>query len=560
MNMPAKTTMRFIFFLAILFASFVICPFVQSACPQADLNNDCRIDVYDFAVFAEQWMATDGTANFDGVGDVGLADLIIMTDNWLGSAPTVLINEFLASNDSREPLEVGDLLDEDGDSSDWIELYNQTAINIDLSGWYLTDDIKNKTKWQFPAVTLDGGQYLIVFASGKNRRDPAANLHTNFALEKAGEYLALVTPDGTGVGCEYFPEYPPQKTDISYGLYGDDFRYFGVSTPGFTNSDQVFMGFVADTQFTHNRGFYDDAFDVTITSATPGATIVYTTDGSFPSLDNGTAVAAPDDNTPPAAVVHVPTTTILRAAAFKANYIETNIDTHTYVFLEDVVEQPIWPDGFPTSWNGYTADYEMDPDIVDNPLYSDHMRGSLLSLPTISIVTDVDYLFDDTIGIYSNPLQDSEAWERPASVEFFTHDGLKEFQIDCGLKIQGGWFRSPTATPKHSFRLLFQEEYGPVKLEFDLFDYDENAADRFDTIVLRAGANDGYSWDAAYLTDSRETPATQAHTVHLRIYMSTAFTGDFIIPAKDLTVLSQKVTMEATRTQTGMYSNTSIST
>ena len=213
--MHAKSTLRFTFFLVSFFISFVICPFAQSACPQADLNDDCRVDVYDFALFAEQWMADDGSANFDGIGDVDIEDLVIMTDSWLGSGPAVVINEFLASNHSREPLEEGDLLDEDGDSSDWIELYNQTGVTIDLDGWYLTDVVTNKVKWQFPSVSLEAGDYLVVFASGKNRLNPASELHTNFVLDKGGEYLALIWPDGS-IAHAYDPEYPENRTSCLY--------------------------------------------------------------------------------------------------------------------------------------------------------------------------------------------------------------------------------------------------------------------------------------------------------------------------------------------------------
>jgi hypothetical protein len=124
-------------------------------------------------------------------------------------AESVVISEFLAAN-------VTGLRDEDGDTSDWIELANAGTNLVNLGGWFLTDDPGNLTKWRFPAVSLSGGGYLLVFASGKDRAKPAAPLHTNFRLARAGEYLGLVDA-GTNVVSEFAPTFPPQQADTSYG-------------------------------------------------------------------------------------------------------------------------------------------------------------------------------------------------------------------------------------------------------------------------------------------------------------------------------------------------------
>ncbi len=102
------------------------------------------------------------------------------------------ITEFMASNVSR-------LADEDGDFPDWIEVHNPDNVAVPLAGYHLTDDAANLDKWTFPAVTLDPGAILVVFASGKNRNNPASRLHTNFRLSADGDYLALVAPDGVTV-------------------------------------------------------------------------------------------------------------------------------------------------------------------------------------------------------------------------------------------------------------------------------------------------------------------------------------------------------------------------
>jgi hypothetical protein len=135
------------------------------------------------------------------------------------NAAQLVINEFMARNDSEPPLRNGDLLDEDGDPSDWIEIYNPNNEAINLDGWFLTDDANDMEKWEFPAVEIARGGFLVVFASGKNRSDEDGELHTNFQLRAGGEFLALVRPDGLTIEQAY-DEYPPQFGDISYGLSG----------------------------------------------------------------------------------------------------------------------------------------------------------------------------------------------------------------------------------------------------------------------------------------------------------------------------------------------------
>lgn len=120
------------------------------------------------------------------------------------------ISEFLANNDDG-------IRDEDGDREDWIEIRNSSGVTGDLGGWFLTDDPGNLTKWPMPAIEMAAGEYLVVFASGKNRSDADSELHTNFRLQsEAGGYLALVKPDGVTIASEYV-DYPDQSSDIAFG-------------------------------------------------------------------------------------------------------------------------------------------------------------------------------------------------------------------------------------------------------------------------------------------------------------------------------------------------------
>ena len=127
------------------------------------------------------------------------------------AADNLLITEFMAVNDRTLP-------DEDGDYSDWIEIHNAGTNAVNLYGWSLTDKAADLAQWSFPATNLAPNGYLVVFASGKNRRVPGATLHTSFSLKSGGEYLALVRPGGTNVVSAFAPLYPPQAGGLSYGF------------------------------------------------------------------------------------------------------------------------------------------------------------------------------------------------------------------------------------------------------------------------------------------------------------------------------------------------------
>ena len=138
-----------------------------------------------------------------------------------------LITEFMADNNNV-------LLDVDGDTPDWIELHNPGVAPIDLQGWFLTDDPTLANKWEIPSVTLEAGEYLVVFASGKDRNDPTAELHTNFRLSAGGDYLAIVRPDGTSVTDEYDVggvDYTEQFPNVSFGVRGQEMFEVGSNDP-----------------------------------------------------------------------------------------------------------------------------------------------------------------------------------------------------------------------------------------------------------------------------------------------------------------------------------------
>ncbi len=413
---------------------------------------------------------------------VGLLVLVGQLAALPGAQGALLINEFLASNSKSSA-------DPQGEYDDWIEIANTGSTAVDLAGMYLSDDPGLPTKWQIPTglsaqTTVPAKGYLIFWAD-EDVLDGAT--HTNFQLSSDGEDLILTNSDGlTVVDWIHFDQ---QFVNVSYGRYpncGAQWRYFSPPSRGAANSGG-YLGLVTDTQFSHKRGVYSSPFQVTITCDTPGASIYYTTNGSEPNLTS-TLYTGP---------ISINKTTVLRARAILSGWRASNTDTQSYIFLSSVRTQPKLPDGYPATWvsvggTNVTADYAIDSSVVNSSTYGPRLNTSLVSLPILSVSTSIANLFSQASGIYSNPLERGVTWERPASAEWILPSGGEGFQVEAGLRIQGGWFRD-YSIKKHSLRLLFKSVYGDSKLDYPFFD-DPSAVTSFDTITLRANANDGYTW------------------------------------------------------------------
>ena len=728
-------------------------------------------------------------------------------------AQAVVITEFLAVNRDG-------LLDEDGDSSDWIEIQNQGVSIVNLEGWHLSDDAEDLRQWRFPPVELVPGEYLLVFASGKDRAAAGSELHTNFRLDKEGEFLGLVGPGGVDLVHAYAPAYPSQRPGISYGfsqraaqvdyisggsaarflvpadgrlgsawraagfddsawmqaetgvgfatgdappppvrienvalggratqssqgwggtpergidgntdgdwnagttfhtngtnswwevdlldvytvdsirlwnrmdccrerftnftvqlldsdravayetgprngnseetfffpgidasgrfvrismpgsylhlaevqIFGevlnedlafqrqvrtdvaaemlgqnasaylripfevddpglldtltlrmkyddgfvawlngtevahsnapqelswdssatrenpaaqvllfegfnaspwrgallpglnvlaiqglnlspgdDDFlllpelegfhfsqqveSYMTDPSPGESNADSQIAGFVADTSFSMDRGFYDEPFDVEITTATEDAEILYTLDGSVPTATSGSVYTGP---------VRITTTTILRAAAFKDGLGPTNTDTHTYIFLDDVIESSV-----------------MRTSVTRHGVYGPRLRAGLTDLPSLCI----------TAGATIFPS------ELPISLELIHPDGTPGFQEDAGAKYFGLRWGGSTYLKK-SLRISFRSEYGDSKLRYPLFEgYGRGVApvEVFDQIELRTGHHDAdmrgfYMSDRFFSNTMLDLGHLYPHGRYVHVYLNGVYWGQY---------------------------------
>jgi hypothetical protein len=249
--------------------------------------------------------------------------------------------------------------------------------------------------------------------------------------------------------------------------------YFEVPTPGAPNHRAV-LGFVEDTKFSFNRGFYTAPIDVTITTATPGATIRYTLDGEPPTATTGLVYAGP---------VRVASSQTVRAAAFKDGYRQTDVDAHTYLFTADVRTQP-----------------EMLPSVVNAPAYTAAIEPGLRSLPVMALsLRDSDFFGEN--GIYTIASLSGRAQEVEVSVEYFNPADGRSVQTGAGIRIHGGNARTH---PKKPLRLYFRDAYGDRKLDFPLFDGSPVAS--FDQLLLRPGGHDSWSLADVFGVESTDLP------------------------------------------------------
>jgi hypothetical protein len=232
----------------------------------------------------------------------------------------LVISEMVAANTTTNGL-----VDEDRELEDWIEIHNRGERTVNLENWSLSDDPDVPGLWTFPARQLGPGEYLVVFASGKDRKPVfPGNLHTSFKLADTGEHLGLYPPESPRILSGGWSPFPEQRNGIAYGLdETGNSRYFVVQTPGRANGMSTVLDVCAPVHVNVNRGHFNAPFDLKVSCATPGASVRYTTDGSEPTASSPEFPGT----------LRVTATMLFRAAAVKPNYLPSLTETHSYLFI-----------------------------------------------------------------------------------------------------------------------------------------------------------------------------------------------------------------------------------
>jgi hypothetical protein len=277
--------------------------------------------------------------------------------------------------------------------------------------------------------------------------------------------------------------------------------------------------------FSPQRGFYASPFQLTLT-ASAGATIKYTTNGTAPTSSTGLVYSG---------AIDITTTTVVRAIAVNGQTV-TPVATNTYIFLDSVIKQPANIPGWPNTTydlgaNGATAiqDYAMDPNVVNDPAYSAQIINAMKDIPTLSIVMDKN----DFLTMYDGDL------EFPTSVELiYPNNPLGNEQFDCGIESHSH------LRLKRSMRLVLNDTYFPSGLKSNILKsapLNSSAAMNFFTrskIVLRAGNNRSwarnwnpdrtcYTRDQWYRDAQIDVSGIGSHGTFVHLYVNGLYWGLF---------------------------------
>ena len=142
----------------------------------------------------------------------------------------LVINEVMASNSAT-------VVDQNGEADDWIELYNNSASQINLEGYHLSDDLSDLSMWSFPTgTTIQPNGYLTIWA---DKDVDQVGLHTNFKLSATSERIFL--SDAAGVALDEV-SFENQLTDISYGRIPNGTGNFQTTSPSFGSENQLYTG------------------------------------------------------------------------------------------------------------------------------------------------------------------------------------------------------------------------------------------------------------------------------------------------------------------------------
>ena len=205
--------------------------------------------------------------------------LLLLITTFTASSQSITINEIVGSNSIINQ-------DEDGSYQDWVEIRNNGGSSVNLDGFGLSDDPTLPFKWTFPAVSINAGQYLLIWCSDKDRTAVGSPLHTNFKLSSAGETILLTNNGGVTLDSVTTPAL---LQNISYGRTPNGtgaFMFFNVVTPASANGTIAYTEALSPPTFSQDSAVLTTAFNLTLSTTVPGATILYTLDGSEPKLSN----------------------------------------------------------------------------------------------------------------------------------------------------------------------------------------------------------------------------------------------------------------------------------
>ena len=344
-------------------------------------------------------------------------------------------------------------------ASDWVELHNSTGSAVSLGGYGLSNNPKNPAKWVFPDISIEPGEYLLLYATGSADKAQKKNLKLNFCISSTGEALFFFDPNGKLIDKLSAGR---MKSGQSYGRDGSDNRfYYAEPTPGAQNG-KGYEGVTQLPAFSVTPGIYDNAVTVAITAG-EGETIRYTTDCTTPNASSEVYSGE----------LSISKNSVIRAAAFRDGYLSGDVATATYLFRSDGVNHALPvvtlvtdPDNL---WNSKTGIYatgdQFDPDAAS---YADTLQSATYYQAKFATEEQVDTI-----------------WEKPAAFSLFDDNGKQVFTQNVGIRIAGSFGRGRA---QKGFNVIARKEYGKGSMEYPFFE--NRPYTEYKAVVLRAGAQD----------------------------------------------------------------------
>ncbi len=344
----------------------------------------------------------------------------------------IVINELQASN-------LLTAVDEDYHAfSDWVELTNTGNAAVDLSGFFVTDDLADPQKWEIPQNTvLEPGDYLLIWCDDQDTS--MLELHASFRLSAGGEEFGIYDPSLNLVDSVVFPE---QWTDISYGRYPNGttgWYYFPEPTPAMPNTTTAYSSGTRapDVVISLAGGFYSSPVSVAVSS--DGADEVrYTLDGSIPDLGSPLYQES----------FSLDSTVVLQARAFVEGLLPGPVASATY-FVGEQTELPV----------------------------------AAMTLPP-------EYLTDPEVGIYvDEDINQRRDWERAAHIDYYDSEHQLAFSVETNIRLFGN---SAIYYPQKSLAVFPDQA-----IEYPLFPSRQGT--EYQSFLLRSSSDD---WPYTMMRDA----------------------------------------------------------
>lgn len=443
----------------------------------------------------------------------------------IGWTQEIAINEVMSSNNSI-------IEDEDGDNEDWIEIYNYGTTPVNLQGFGISDDETVPFKWVFPDVTIAANEYMLIWASDKDRAIAGEPLHTNFKISSGGEVITLTNPE------ENIVNQAPATAlegDVSIGRQPDgtgEWLFFYTPTPGEPNTGTGLSELLTPPLFSHESGLYTEAFDLTLSHTNPDAVIIYTTDGSEPDLGNTSGTEFNYKNSYKLESTDTPGPLLSDSYTSNTYTAPVNIYDRSAdadeLAVKNTRQHPLYTPANPVR-KATVVKAKVFVDGVGSETIAKTFfvwsEGNPYQIPVISLQIQENHLFDYNDGVYtsgvdfdtwrennpdnnqwyrpewSNYWRSGSDWEYPVNVEFFEAEGLNSvMSVNAGFRIHGNNSR---ALAIKNLRLYARSDYDETDVfEHDLFEQSIPGSinnNEFKRIMLRGDGSGGpVSYDVVF--------------------------------------------------------------